>query len=88
MLKESHDSISWILSRTSYPRVIKEHMDDGMLNVLGIGNFHVEWHLARDLKTLKCMYNVSHGTSKHPCLYCMKIAKDVSKRYSNNKRKC
>lgn len=80
MLKEDHDILSWIFSRTSYPRIIKDHMDGGLLNVPGVGDFNVEWHLAGDLKTLKCMYNVSHGaTSKHPCLYCMKMAKDVTR---------
>ena len=55
-------------------------MDDVRLNVPGIGDFNVEWHLAGDLKSLKCMYNVSHGaTSKHPCLYYMKMAKDTTK---------
>ena len=33
--------------------------------------------MAGDLKTLKCMYNVSKGpTAKSPCLYCMEFAKD------------
>ena len=33
--------------------------------------------MARDLKTLKCMYNISRGPiGKSPCLYCMNFAKD------------
>lgn len=60
--------------------MIKEHMDGELLNVPRKGDFKVEWHLAGDLKTLKCMFNVSHGvTSKHPCLYCMKSSKDMTK---------
>lgn len=43
-----------------------------MLEVEGVENFRVCWHLASDLKTLKCMYNISKGgNSKTPCLYCM-----------------
>ena len=43
-----------------------------MLHVPNIGDFSVEWHMAGDLKTLKCMYNVQNGAScKTPCLFCM-----------------
>lgn len=55
-------------------------MEGVPLNIPGIGTFNIEWHLAGDLKTLKCMFNVSHGAnSKHPCLYCMKTAKDMTR---------
>lgn len=80
VLKEDHDILFWIFSKTEYPEIIKNHMSDTPLNVPGIGDFKVEWHLAGDLKLLKCMFNVSHGAnSKHPCLYCMKTTQDMSK---------
>ena len=46
------------------------------LDVDGYGSYEVEWHLAADLKTLKCMYNVGHGANaKHSCIYCMHTRK-------------
>ena len=42
------------------------------LQVDGFGSFNIEWHMAADLKTVKCMYKMSKGaTSKSPCIYCM-----------------
>ena len=51
-----------------------------------IGDFSIEWHLAGDLKTLKCMYNISKGgNSKTPCLYCMDPASKLSSEQHNRK---
>ncbi|KAJ7521170.1 hypothetical protein O6H91_19G041100 [Diphasiastrum complanatum] len=37
--QENHGRLSWIFSRKSYPRIIKDHMDGGFLNVPGVGDF-------------------------------------------------
>ena len=43
-----------------------------MLHVPNIGDFSIELHIACNLKTLKCMYNVQNGaSSRTPCLFCM-----------------
>ena len=43
-----------------------------IFHVNGYGDSIVEWYLARDQKTLKCMYNVSTGeNAKFQRLYCM-----------------
>ena len=43
---------------------------------------HVEGfsgHMAGDLKTLKCMYNISKGAvATSPCLYCMSKANTLN----------
>ena len=49
-----------------------------MLSVEGFGDYTVEWHMAGDLKTLKCMYNMKHGaTVASPCLYCVAGAESL-----------
>ena len=41
------------------------------MHILGLGTFQVEWHLARDLKTLKCMLGCKQGAmTLFPCIYC------------------
>lgn len=41
------------------------------LHVEGIGTFVVEWHMAGDLKTLKCMLGCKLGANTFfPCIYC------------------
>ena len=38
----------------------------------GLGGYSVKWHLAGDLKTLKCMFGISNGEiAGFPYLYCM-----------------
>lgn len=55
--------------------MIISHERNEKLHVEGIGDFKVEWHLAGDLKTLKCMYNIGKGANcKSPCIYCMEPA--------------
>lgn len=40
--------------------------------------------MAGDLKTLKCMYNISKGlTAKSPCLYCMGNVRELNTKYWN-----
>ena len=47
-------------------------MNGEKLYVEGYGEYEVEWHLAADLKTLKCMFGIFQGAmAKYPCLYCM-----------------
>lgn len=71
VIKESHSCLKWVLNQTSIPSVIKGHSTGQKLFVDNIGEFAVEWHLACDMKTIKCLYGMSHGpTAKHPCIYC------------------
>ena len=43
-----------------------------VLHVDGYRYFHVEWHLRKHLKTLKCMYSVSNDkNARLSCFYCM-----------------
>lgn len=60
--------------------MIKSQQVGEDLDVENFGKKKVEWHMVRDLKTLKCMHNMSKGTSsKSPCLHCIQEAKDLSK---------
>jgi hypothetical protein len=71
--KESHESLKFVFRKTSLPSIMSSHDAGEKLYVEGYGSYFVEWHLAADLKTLKCMYNISHGANAmHSCLYCMK----------------
>ena len=41
------------------------------MHISSLGTFQVEWHLARDLKTLKCMLGGKQGAmTLLPCIYC------------------
>ncbi|MCO5548293.1 hypothetical protein L7F22_001750 [Adiantum nelumboides] len=56
--KEDHAILYWIFHNTNIPEVIDKQTNHGeVLRVNGRGDFQVQWHLAGDLKTLKCMYN-------------------------------
>ncbi len=83
VLKEDHDCLYWVFHHTPIPTVIDSQMNHGrLLTVEGMGDFQVEWHLAGDLKTLKCLYNCSMGaTAKSPCLYCMGSAKELDAKW-------
>jgi hypothetical protein len=60
-----------VFSKTKIPELIKAQSDAHLLDVPGIGSFHVEWHLAADMKTLKCMYGLKMGAnSLHSCIFC------------------
>jgi hypothetical protein len=51
--------------------LIKLQGEGQLLNVPGIGDFSIEWHLAADMKTIKCVYGLKHGAnSLHSCIYC------------------
>ena len=78
---ENFEILSWVFNQTTIPQVISAQRNGRMLEVEGYGQYRVEWHLAGDLKTLKCMYNVSKGAnSKSPCIYCMSGAKVLDRR--------
>ena len=69
--------LHWVFNQTTIPSVINAQERGELLNVQGFGEYKVQWHMAGDLKTLKCMYNIPKGpTAKSPCLCCMKSAKD------------
>ena len=58
--------------RAGIADIIKMQEEGQTLVVDGHGTFQVEWHLAGDLKTLKCLFGCDTGTStKLTCLYCM-----------------
>ena len=77
--KEDHDILYWVFNHTKIPCIITSHESNEQIHVEGVGDFRVQWHLAGDLKTLKCMYNVGKGAnSKSPCIYCMKPAKELN----------
>ena len=70
--KEDHELLQWDFNHREIPGIIDRQTRGETLNVQDIGDFSIEWHLLVDLKTLKCMYNISKGAnSKTPCLYCM-----------------
>lgn len=72
MDSEDHDILSWVFSKTDICNTITSQTNGEKLQVDGFGSFTVEWHMAADLKTIKCMYNMSKGaTSKSPCIYCL-----------------
>jgi hypothetical protein len=74
--KESHESLKFFFNKTYLPLIISSHATREKLHVEGYGSYFVEWHLAADLKTLKCMYTISHGANAtHNFLYCLKKKK-------------
>ena len=76
--KEDNAILHWVFHQTSIPSIISDQRNGKLLHVDGFDNYTVEWHMAGDLKTLKCMYNVATGpTVKSPCLYCMSAAKEL-----------
>lgn len=69
--KESHKILSWVFSQTKIPSLIDKQERGQMLEVAGIGSFKVEWHMAADMKTVKCMYGLSMGANNpFSCIYC------------------
>lgn len=69
--RESYDILKWVFDQTHIPSLIKLQGEGQLLNVPGIGDFSIEWHLAADMKTIKCVYGLKHGAnSLHSCIYC------------------
>lgn len=74
---EDFHVLHWVFNQTSIPTIINAQEEGALLEVDGFGKYKVQWHMAGDLKTLKCMYNISKGPiAKSPCLYCMGSARD------------
>ena len=72
LYKETYDSLKWYLHQTNIPSIIAQQSEGQTLHVLGVGSFEVEWHMAGDLKTLKCMLGCKLGaTTLFPCIYCL-----------------
>ena len=70
--KETHATLDWYLHQTSIPSTIENQSQGQTLHVTGVGSFEAEWHLAGDLKTLKCMFGCKLGaTTRFPCIYCL-----------------
>ena len=69
--KESYDVLSWIFGKSNIPAVIAAQSSGEKLTVPEVGEFQVEWHLAADMKTIKCMYGLQSGPScTMNCIYC------------------
>ena len=54
--KETHKNFQWYLRQTNIPLKISQKTQGQALNASRIGNFEVDWHMAGDLKFLKCMF--------------------------------
>lgn len=75
--------LKWAFEKTRFSELIAAQMAGQQLVVEGVGSFNVEWHLAADMKTIKCMYGLQHGpTCKMTCIYCEQIH-EVSKSCSS-----
>ena len=71
VIKESHECLDWVLNQTDIPSIIATQHGGRKLSVENVGEFAVEWHLACDMKTIKCLYGFSHDPStQHSCIYC------------------
>ena len=70
---ESHETLRWLFSHTTIPSIIgRQQVAGELLQVDGIGNFNVVWHLSADLKAIKSMFGICGGANtKYPCIYCM-----------------
>jgi len=70
--KESHEVLKWVFNQTGIPALITVQENGQLLQVLDAGAFKVVWHIAVDMKTIKCLYGLQHGSnSKHSCIYCL-----------------
>jgi hypothetical protein len=70
--KESHESLKFVFKKTCLPLIMSSHVARKKLYLEGYGSYFLEWHLASGLKTLKCMYKISHGgNGTRGCLYFM-----------------
>ena len=52
---ENFDILHWVFHMTPIVEIISEQKNGKRLEVQGMGEYEVEWHLAGDFKTLKCM---------------------------------
>ena len=56
--KESHQVLDWVFKQTPIPALIEAQENGQLLEVPNVGSFKVQWHLAVDMKTIKCMYGL------------------------------
>jgi len=69
--KESYHILSWVFNQTKLSELISAQGAGQMLDILGVGSFKIEWHLSADMKTIKCLYGLSHGAcAQMSCMYC------------------
>ena len=69
--KEFYYVFSWIFKKSNLPAVIAPLSNGQRLQVPRVGEFYVEWHLAVDMKTIKCMYGLQSGPAcVMNCIYC------------------
>lgn len=79
VVKESHQCLKWVLEQTPIPEVIDAQSAGEKLIVENVGEFSVEWHLACDMKTVKCLYGFSHGANSAHSLLHILLAEQGSK---------
>ena len=68
---ETHDTLTWYFHQTSIPNIISQQTEGRKLHIQGVGSFDVEWHMAGDLKTLKCMLRCKLRCKHHVPLYLL-----------------
>ena len=70
--KESHEVLKWVFNQIGIPALITTQKNGQLLHVLEVGAFKVQWHIAANMKTIKCLYGLQHCVnSKHSCIYCL-----------------
>jgi hypothetical protein len=89
--KEDHAVLKWHLQASDLNECMKRHNQGEKLKVQfddgSVHTFEVEWHLAGDLKTLKCCAGVKNGAMcEHACLFCM-TAREKKQNPATNKTK-
>lgn len=78
VFKETHSCLKWVFEQTPLPFIISAQQQGEKLTVPDVGDFKVEWHLAADMKTIKCLYGFAHGAMQS-ILACI-VGRGVQKR--------
>jgi hypothetical protein len=77
--RKNHQTLQWVFSRTSIPSLMKAQEAGQLLHVPDVGDFRVEWHLAANIKCIKCMYGLYVGAnSPYSCIHCMQKQKRLA----------
>ena len=78
---ETHDTLAWYFEQMGLPNFFQQQNSGQKLHVDGVGSLNVEWHLARDLKTLECMLGyILRANTLFPCIYSCNIKVDPNAR--------